>query len=93
MLFIIIIRSPTLSRNRFNGSPSPSRKGFSKNLYKGFIVVNYIHNEIDSNEIPAAYFKLRWCDCLLLPKRDCLGGPGCDFLVIYLSFFMFYSLV
>jgi hypothetical protein len=29
LLFIIIIRSPGLSRNRLFSSPSPSRKGFS----------------------------------------------------------------
>ena len=35
--------------------PSPSKKGFSNSLYKGFIVVKKIDREIDFNKILAAY--------------------------------------
>jgi hypothetical protein len=52
--FFFVISSPSLSRNRLFWSPSPSREGSSKSLYKGFIVVN----KIDFNKIPTAYFKL-----------------------------------
>jgi hypothetical protein len=52
--FFFVISSPSLSRNRLFWSPGPSREGSSKNLYKGFIVVN----KIDFNKIPTAYFKL-----------------------------------
>ena len=44
--FFLVIRSPRLCR-----------KGFSNSLYKGFIVINNIHREIEFNKIPAVYFK------------------------------------
>ena len=54
--FITSNHSP--SRNRLFRSPSPSRKGFNNSPYKGFIMVNNIHSEINFNKIPATYFKI-----------------------------------
>ena len=44
------------------------KERISNSLYKGFILVNNIHSEIDSGKIPAAYFKICGSDCLLLPQ-------------------------
>ena len=53
--YSFIISNPSLSRIRLFRGPSPSKKGFSNSLYKGFIVVKKIDREIDFNKIPAAY--------------------------------------
>ena len=55
--FFVCISNPSHSTNRLSRVLFLGKK-FHNSLYKGFTVVNNIHNEIDSNKITAAYFKL-----------------------------------
>ena len=85
--------SPSLSRNRLVSSPSPSRKGFSNNPYKGFIVVNYIQSALILIKFQQLILSFEGVIAFSYLSVIAYRGPRCDCLVLYLSFFKFHSLV
>jgi hypothetical protein len=68
-------------------SPNLSKKEIDNSLYKSFYVVN--KTQIERLNL---IFKFGGCDCLLLPKCDCLGSLGVIALV-HLSLFLIQFIV